>query len=444
MKRICLFLAFLHLFTMLCACSQPVNNASDGTRSTTQGNASSSSVIPNENKKDDLTVVFYHAAGAEEDGLPRMITTPWFDHEIPMTEAAELGTKKVMEEHCSIGLVITTDGTVTDIPREDYIASEQRAIADMKATGKPFLIIINSKEPSGEPAQALRRELAQRHGAGVMTVDCLTLNDEGISDLLRKLLYAFPMRQLQVNLPRWMDALEPDHPIKSALYQALIDRAEAIHTISQAQAALETLTEVEPVQECTIRQADLATGTVTCCLTFPEALYYEILSNKVGVTIQSDAQLIKLLTELSAIRKDYEKIADALSAARATGYGIVMPTAQEMELEDPQLHKKGGSFGVKLKAGASSIHMIRVDIDTQIDPIIGDEKQSRDLLDRLNQETRESLWQSNLFGRSVYDLIQEGLTAKLIRTPEDVRMKFRASLTRIINEGASGLICLIL
>ena len=384
------------------------------------------------------------AAGAEEDGVPRMITTPWFDHEIPMTEAAELGTKKVMEEHCSIGLVITTDGTVTDIPREDYLSAEQRAITDMKATGKPYLIIINSKDPSGEAAQSLRRELSQRHEAEVMAADCLTLNDEGISDLLRRLLYAFPLRQLQVNLPRWMDALEPDHPIKARLYQALIERAESIHTLSQAQPVLETLATVEPVEDCTIRQADLATGTVTCSLTFPQSLYYEILSNKVGVTIQSDAQLIKLLTELSAIREDYDKISDALNAARSTGYGIVMPTAQEMELEDPQLHKKGGSFGVKLKAGASSIHMIRVDIDTQIDPIIGDEKQSRDLLDRLNQETQESLWQSNLFGRSVYDLIQEGLTAKLIRTPEDVRMKFRSSLTRIINEGASGLICLIL
>lgn len=384
------------------------------------------------------------AVGADEDGAPRMVTTPWFDYEIPMTDAAELGTRKVMEEHCSIGLVITTDGTVTDIPRSDYVAAEQRAIADMKATGKPFLVIINSREPGGEAAQQIRDQLRQQQGVEAVAADCLTLDNAGIADLLRKLLYAFPMQELQVTLPRWMDALEPDHSIKAPLYQALITLADSIRTLGQAEGVLSQLSNVEPVQECTVRRTDPATGTVSCSLSFPESLYYEILSEKTGVNIQSDAQLIKLLTQLCAIKQDYDKICDALSAARATGYGIVMPTAEEMELQEPQIHKKGNSYGVKLKAGATSIHMIRVDIDTQIDPIIGDEKQSRDLLDRLNQASKEELWESNLFGRSVYDLIQEGLTAKLIRTPEDVRMKFRSSLTRIINEGASGLICLIL
>ena len=384
------------------------------------------------------------AVGAEEDGVPRMVTTPWYDYEIPMTEAAELGTKKVMEDHCSIGLVVTTDGTITDIPRGDYITAEKRAVEDMKATGKPFLVIINSRDPGGEAARAVKDQLHQSYGINAVTADCQALDTEDISELLRQLLYAFPMRELQVHLPRWMDALEAEHPVKAALYEALVQRAEEISSLAQAEASLSKLRELEQVLDFSIRKVDLATGTVVCALGFPEKLFYEILSNKAGLPIQNDAQLLSLLTELSAVKQEYDKISDALSSVNATGYGIVMPTANEMKLETPELLRKNGAFGVKLRAGAPSIHMIRVDIDTEISPMVGDEKQSQDLITYLSGESPEKLWESNIFGKSVYAMIQEGLTAKLIRTPEDVRAKFRSSLTRIVNEGATGLICLIL
>ena len=384
------------------------------------------------------------AVGAEEDGSPRMVTTPWYDYEIPMTEAAELGTKKVMEEHCSIGLVVTTDGTVTDIPRSDYIAAEKRAIADMKATGKPFLVIINSKDPGSEDARALREQLSRDEGVQAVVADCQALSISDICELLRQLLYAFPMQELQVHLPRWMDALESEHPVKAALYEALIQRAGEIATLAQAETTLAQLRELEQVLDFSIRHIDLATGTVACALGFPETLFYEILSSKTGIPIESDAQLFSLLTQLSAIKQEYDKISDALSSVKATGYGIVMPTAEEMTLETPELLRKNGAFGVKLRAGAPSIHMIRVDIDTEISPMVGDEKQSQDLIAYLSGEEPEKLWQSNIFGKSVYALIQEGLTSKLVRTPQDVREKFRGSLTRIVNEGATGLICLIL
>ena len=384
------------------------------------------------------------AVGADEDGVPRMVTTPWFDYEIPMTEAAELGTKKVMDEHCSIGIVVTTDGTVTDIPRSDYIAAEARAIRDMKATGKPFLVIINSRNPDGNAAAAVQGQLKSEFGVDAAIADCQALDSAGIVRLLRDLLYAFPMKELRVYLPRWMDALEPEHPVKSALYEALLQRAEQISTLGQAEVTLSSLKDLEQVLDFSIRSVDLATGTVSCVLGFPENLFYEILSAKAGVDIRSDAQLISLLADLSKIKQEYDKISDALSSVKATGYGVVMPTAEEMKLENPEILRKGGSFGVKLKAGAPSIHMIRVDIDTEINPMVGDEKQSMDLIDRLSNEEPEKLWQSNIFGKSVYELIQEGLTTKLVRTPEDVRAKFRGSLTRIVNEGASGLICLIL
>ena len=384
------------------------------------------------------------AVGAEEDGKPRMVTTPWYDEEIPMTQAAELGTKKVMEEHCSIGMVVTTDGSVTDIPRADYESAERRAIEDMKATGKPFLVIINSRTPGGSAAKQVKEKLDREFGVRSVIADCQALDTDQIAGILKELLYAFPLKELQIHMPRWMDVLEEDHPVKASLYEALLQRAEEITTLASAALELGKLTELEQVLGFELRSVELSTGTVSCVLRFPEALFYEILSTKAGIEIRNDAQLLKLLTELSQTKTAYDKISDALSQVKATGYGVVMPKAEEMVLEKPEIIKKGGAFGVKLKAGAPSIHMIRVDIDTEISPMVGDEKQSRDLIAYLGGEDPEKLWQSNIFGKSVYELIQEGLSAKLVQLPEEVRGKFRGTLSRIVNDGANGLICLIL
>ena len=384
------------------------------------------------------------AVGAEEDGVPRMVTTPWYDHEIPMTQAAELGTQKVMQEHCSIGFVVTTDGSVTDIPQQDYLDAECRAIRDMQATGKPFLVIINTRDPGSAQAKAARERILREHGIPAHIADCQSLDEEDIKGLLLDLLYAFPMQSLRIYLPRWMDALEPDHPAKAALCQTLLACGSRITSLGSVEEALSALAELEQVQRFSVRAVDLATGDVSCVLDFPESLFYEILSGRAGIPIESDAQLLNLLTELSAVKREYDKIADALSAVKATGYGIVMPTAEEMKLDPPELLRKGASFGVKLRAGAPSIHMIRVDIDTEITPMVGDEQQSRDLMTYLGGESTDQLWESNIFGKSVYTLIREGLTAKLVRTPEEVRGKFRDTLGRIINEGATGLICFIL
>ena len=393
---------------------------------------------------DSVGYMVHGAVGADEDGVPRMVTTPWYDHEIPMTEAAELGTKKVMEEHCSIGLVVTTDGTITDIPRSDYLDAERRAILDMKATGKPFLVIINSRSPHAAAAKEVQEYLHNEFGVDAAIADCQALDNEGIAQLLKDLLYAFPMQELRIFLPRWMDALERDHPVKAALYEALLQCGEQIGALGNAEDALAALKNVEQLQSYSVQNIDLATGSVSCVLQFPEALFYEILSAKAGMTITTDAQLLQLLTQLSQVKKEYDQISDALSAVKATGYGVVMPSADEMVLQTPEVLRKNGAFGVKLRAGAPCIHMIRVDIDTEISPMVGSEQQSQDLISYLSGEDPEKLWQSNIFGKSVYDLIQEGLTAKVIRMPEDVRMKFRGTLNRIVNEGATGLICLIL
>ena len=387
------------------------------------------------------------AVGATEDGSPRMVSTPWFDHEIPMTEAAEIGTKKVMDDHCSIGLVVTTDGTVTDIERADYIGAEERAISDMVATGKPFLVVVNSKDPGGEAAQSICAQISSRYGVTCVAADCLRLTGGGITELLRDLLYAFPLQQVQVYLPRWMDALPQDHSVKQSLWGKLLELVQDIGPLYQAEPQLEALEELEPVSGFHIRDIDLGTGTVSCAVEFPEQLYYEVLSSRTGCEISDQAQLMDLLTELAQVKKAYMKIAPAMEQVQATGYGVVMPTAEEMKLEVPEIVRKGSAYGVKLKGSAPSIHMIRVDIDTEISPIVGDEKQSEDLISYLLGEYEgnpERMWESNIFGKSVYELVSDGLNAKLRRMPEDVQGKFRGSLTRIINEGANGLICLIL
>ena len=384
------------------------------------------------------------ASGAMEDGKPRMVTTPWFDYEIPMTQAAELGTKKVMDEHCSIALVVTTDGTLTDIPRQDYLEAEKRAIEDMRSTGKPFLVIVNSREPSGASALEVKEYLKKALGIDAITADCQALSPGDIRCLIEALLERFPLTQLRLHLPRWLDSLEAEHPVKASVYRCLLDASREMQSICDTSVALDSLKSLNCVQDVTKMTTDLGKGIVDVSIRFPEKLFYEILSDRAGIPISGDGQLLQLLTELTVTKQAYDKISDALNAVSATGYGIVMPTADQMHLDTPEIVKKGGAYGVKLKASAPSIHMIRIDIDTQISPMVGDEKQSQDLVNYLAGEAPEKLWESNIFGKSVYELIQEGISAKLLATPEDVRGKFRGTLGRIVNEGATGLICLIL
>lgn len=384
------------------------------------------------------------AVGAEEDGVPRMVSTPWSEQPIPMTEAAELGTKKVMDDHCSIGLVVTSDGSVTDIPREDYIEAEARAIRDMQATGKPFLVIVNTCNPGSETSGKVQDSIRERFGVESVAADCLGLDNAGIAQLLEQLLYSFPLREIRVFLPRWLDALEPEHPVKAALYPALQEKAMQITALAQGEMTLKSLQQMEDVLDVHIRGVDLGTGTISCGIHLQDRLFYEILSDRAGMSIENDAQLLGLLTELSRVKEEYDKIAEALSSVQATGYGIVMPAPGQTKLEKPEVVRKGGAFGVKLKAQAPSIHMMRVDVNTEISPMVGGEQQSQDLIGYLSGEDPERLWESNIFGKSLGAMIQEGLTGKLLRIPEDVRGKFQGTLSRVINEGANGLICLIL
>lgn len=385
------------------------------------------------------------AIGQFEDDEPRMVTTPWFDYEIPMTEAAEIGTRKVITEHSTIGIVVTTDGTITEIPREDYIEAERRVIMELKELGKPFIVLINSAYPQN--AQALRQEIAEKYDVTCMVENCLELDEDRIMSIIRGVLHEFPVKEFDVFLPEWVDALPYDHPIKTGLYETILAGSSEMQRIRDVEPVIQRIGEYEAISEGRIREMNLGTGIVSAKFDFPRSLFYQTVGEQSGFEIKNDGDLMSLMTSLAAMKNDYDKVANALEEVRATGYGIVMPTTEEMSLEQPEIIRHSGSYGVRLKASAPSIHMIRADIETEISPIVGNEKQSEDLINYLLQEYEDDtgkLWESNIFGKSLFDLVNEGLGTKLKRMPTDARMKLKDTLQRIINEGSGGLICIIL
>ncbi|HIY72838.1 stage IV sporulation protein A [Intestinimonas butyriciproducens] len=387
------------------------------------------------------------AVGQTEDDQPRMVTTPWFDHPIPMTEAAEIGTRKVISEHATIAVVVTTDGSVTDIQREDYLEAEERVITELKELGKPFLVLLNSAFPNSERARAIRNDIAGRYDVTCMAVNCLELSQVDVTDIIRAVLFEFPLRELDLNLPAWVDALPGDHPIKSGLYTAIREQASGLRRIRDVDGVISAIGSSEGVSRAQVTSVELGTGLAAADLELPRSLFYETLSAQSGFSIQDDGDLMGLLTQLSEVKRSYDKVADALREVKETGYGIVVPTTDELKLEEPEIVRQGGRYGVRLKASAPSIHMIRADIETEVSPIVGNEKQSEEMVHYLLQEFEgdtKAIWQSNIFGRSFHELVSEDLNTKLKRMPEDARSKLQETLQRIINEGSGGLICIIL
>ena len=387
------------------------------------------------------------AVGVTEDGMPRMVTTPWFDHEIPMTEAAEIGTRKVIAEHCTIGIVVTTDGTITDIPREDYLEAEERVITELRELGKPFLVLLNSAYPNSDRARALRAEIAQKYSVTCVCVNCLELEEGAVTDIIRGVLCEFPIQELDLFLPAWVDALPFEHPIKSELYAAVRAGAAGLQRVRDVRACVDAMGECDAISRSSVTAMDLGTGIAQAELELPRSLFYDTLSQQSGFSVRDDGDLMSLLSGLAEMKGSYDKVAEALEQVKETGYGIVMPNTDELTLEEPEIVKQGGRYGVRLKASAPSIHMIRADIQTEVSPIMGTEKQSEEMIHYLLQEFEgdtSKIWQSNIFGKSFHDLVGEDLNAKLKRMPEDARGKLRETLQRIINEGSGGLICIIL
>lgn len=385
--------------------------------------------------------------GYLEDEAPRMVKTPWFDEAVPFNMAAELGTRKVIAEHSTVGLVVTTDGSVTDIPREEYAAAEERVICELQALGKPFAVLLNCVRPESSSAQALAKSLEEQYHAPVMAVNCLELDEATIRRMLSALLEMFPLRQVNVETAGWLPALEQGHWLKTAVFDRVRQAAADLVLMRDASNMVHRLQDCEYLQEAVISRKDPGVGCVDLRLTLDPALFYRILGEETGLEIHSESELFPVLLELSRMRREYEKIRPALEEAKATGYGIIMPEADELTLEEPEMIKQGGRYGVRLRASAPSMHIMRAGIQTTVSPIVGSERQSEELVMYLLREFEENpakIWDSNIFGKSLHELVNEGLHNKLYKMPPEARMKLQETLERVINEGCSGLICFIL
>ena len=396
---------------------------------------------------DCVGYIVSEALGTLENGQERMVHTPWQEEPMPFVEAAEYGTEKVIKDHSTIGMLVTTDGSIGEISRESYIPAEERVVSELKAIGKPFAIVLNSADPASERAMALAYELEEKYGAPVALVSCIDLNFEDISHILELVLHEFPVSEISFSLPRWVSALEPIHPIRVSVREAVSKLAADVKKVGDVKGALETLDENEYIKGYSLENIDLGNGKARVCLEFSDELYYDVVSELSGFDISSEAELISLLRELREMKTKYERVADALEMVESKGYGIVMPCIDELRLEEPQIVKQNGAYGVRLCASAQSIHMIRANIETEINPIVGTEQQSEELVRSLLREFEsepQKIWSSNMFGKTLYELVNEGLHTKLEHIPDDSRTKLSETLERIVNEGSNGLICIIL
>ncbi len=385
--------------------------------------------------------------GYIEEDNPRMVMTPWYDEPVPFNMAAEIGTKKVINEHSSIGLVVTTDGSIGDIPRAEYAEAEKRVINELKAINKPFVVLLNCKNPLNAEAQAMAKGLSADYGVPVMPVNCLELSETDIKEILKKILYEFPVKEVVIELPSWINSLPLDHWLRSSLNETVklaFDGISKIKDLFKLENALKDNKNAESVK---INKVDLGTGRANYGITVPRQLFYSVITEDIDLDVADDRQLMETLKELAAMKKEYMRVKNALDEVEATGYGIVMPDTEELSLEEPEIMKQGGRYGVRLRASAPSIHMMKANITTEVSPIVGSEKQSEDLIKYLLNEFEDEpqkIWSSNIFGKSLHELVNEGLNTKLSRMPSDARMRIQETVERVINEGCNGLVCIII
>ena len=388
-----------------------------------------------------------NAIGYLEDDMPRMVKTPWNDDEIPFELAAEIGTKKVIQENSTIGILITTDGSITDIPREDYIDAEERVVSELKELNKPFVIVLNSANINSDYTKDLAKKLESKYGVPVIPTDCSTMDLDDINNIFNQMLYQFPIEQININFPHWVDSLPSSHWLKLQLFNQIKDAFKDVKLLKQVDTGISTIQKTDIIEKTIVDEILLGTGFVNISIQLKDDLFYKVLTEISGVEIANEGDLFSIITSLAQTKKEYDKISYALESVKATGYGIVTPSMDELILEEPEMVKQGSRFGVKLKAKAPSIHMIRADIETEVSPIVGSEKQSEELVNYLLSEFESDptkIWESNIFGKSLHELVNEGLQNKLCRMPEDAQAKLQETLERIVNEGSGGLICIIL
>lgn len=387
------------------------------------------------------------SVGYIEEDQPRMVHTPWYDEEIPFNMAAEIGTKKVICEHSTIGLVVTTDGSISSIPREEYEEAEERVIEELKSLSKPFVVLLNSETPSASETIQLAFKLSNKYGVPVIPANCLEMTEKEINQVIAQILYEFPVTSVSLDMPAWIKCLDDDNEMKSELFASVKENCQVLSSINSVKKFVDLLSGESHVEAVRIAQMDLSTGAVHINIQISSKYFYQILSDKCSLSIHNEKQLMAQMLALVEVKNKFARFEKALQDVEASGYGIVMPSMDEMRLDEPEIMKQGGRYGVKLKAQAPSIHMIKCNTYTEVAPIVGSESQSQELVMYLLKEFEENpseIWNTNIFGKPLLDLVNEGLNNKLYRMPEDARNKFRETIERVINEGCSGLICIIL
>lgn len=388
-----------------------------------------------------------NALGYMEDDVPRMVKTPWSQDEIPFEQAAEIGTKKVITEHSTIGILVTTDGTITEIPREDYIEAEERVVNELRAMNKPFIIVLNSSMPYSQETMNLAQMLEEKYGVSVIPTNCTQLGADDINNILGKVLYEFPVERININFPGWVDGLCEEHELKIELLNEIKEAFKDVKTVKSIDNSAAKIKHTEIIEKTSVDQIDLGSGSVNVNIMLKENLFYKVLTEITGVDVANEADLFTTISNLSEVKKEYDKVATALQAVRQKGYGIVTPSMEELILDEPEMVKQGSRYGVKLRAKAPSIHMIRADIETEVSPIVGSERQSEELVNYLLAEFEsdpKKIWESNIFGKNLHELVNEGLQNKLYKMPEEAQGRLQETLERIVNEGSGGLICIIL
>ena len=401
-------------------------------------------VVANVRMVDCVGYLTTGAIGHEENGRERLVRTPWSDKEIPFTEAAEIGTKRVMQSHSTIGVVVTTDGSISELARADYVAAEERVISEMKSTGKPFVVVLNTRVPKDEQTEKLRLALQDKYGVPVSAMDVINMQETDVHNLLTGAILEFPVREVNVDFPKWMQVLPRDNELISAI----IDRVSALDGIKMnaGETYRECFTDIPGIQSVNVT-AKLGQGAIDITLTPEEEEFYKVLSKECGTEVKDDYKLLAYVRKQREAGEAYEKLKFALQEVEETGYGIVRPTLDDMCLDEPQIMKQGGRFGVRLKASAPSLHIMKVDVETEVSPIVGTEQQGEEMVRYLMSEFEsnpQNIWDTNIFGKSLSSLVSEGLKNKLTAMPADARNKLRKTVFRIVNEGKGGVVCILL
>lgn len=387
------------------------------------------------------------AQGATDENGPRMVKTPWYTEEIPFIEAAEIGTEKVIKDHSTIGIVVTTDGSIGDFERNDYMEAESRVIEELKNIGKPFIIILNSTHPTLPETQKLAESLKEEHQVPVLPISIEAMNEKDMYDILREALYEFPVLEIKINMPEWIAILNPNHPVKENYIKAIKESVVEIDKLKDIEHITDHFLNNEMIEKAYLSEVDPATGIITITLTAPADLYNKTLTEIIKIDVKSKADLLALFQEYNTAKKEYDQIKYALKMVKQTGYGVATPSIEDMKLDKPEIVKQGPRYGVKLKAVAPSIHMIRVDVESTFEPIIGSEVQSKELIDYLTKDKDKNpndIWKSEIFGRSLDSIVQEGIQAKINMMPDNIRLKLQSTLTKVVNKGSSNMIAIVI